>query len=47
MKNILIFGVLSDLWDKTTEDDDAAITMATRHSRSNYRQYIPGCCFIG
>ena len=47
MENIIIFGVLSDLWDKTTEDEDVAITMATRHCRSNYRQYIPGCCFIG
>lgn len=25
MENI-IFGILSDLWDKTTADDDAAIT---------------------
>ena len=35
MNNILIFGVLS------------AITMATRHCRSNYRLYIPGCLMVG
>ena len=47
MNNILIFGILSDLWDKTTTDEDGAITMATRHCRSNYRQYIPSCLLVG
>lgn len=46
MENI-IFGILSYLWDETTADDDGAITMATRHCRSNYQLYIPGYCFIG
>lgn len=39
------WGWVANIWDATCADDDASITMAVRHLRSNCRGYIPGAMF--